>query len=44
MGRTKKKNNRIETNLLIENAPLCKECPAKIYQKEKNPTQKIFYS
>ena len=34
MGRTKKKDNRIETNLLIENAPLCRVCPAKIYQKE----------
>ena len=34
MGRTKKKDNRIETNLLIKNAPLCRVCPAKIYQKD----------
>ena len=34
MGRTKKQDNRIETKLLIQKAPLCKICPARIYQNE----------
>ena len=29
-----KRNNRIKTNLHIYNAPICKSCPARIYQKE----------
>lgn len=33
MGRIKK-DNRIKTNILINEAPLCKVCPAKIYQKD----------
>ena len=34
MEKTKKQDNRIETNVLINKAPLCRICPAKIYQKE----------
>ena len=29
-----KRNNRIKTTLYISDAPICKKCPARIYQKD----------
>lgn len=31
-----KMDNRIETNKLIHDAPICKHCPARIYQKDND--------